>query len=102
MGQGTRAFSQTSKKTVQLGRLPIQNHKLARSLRAPLAIIGIAVADIYHLEMEAFKDMTDVWVIVDADHHPALAPPQKLSHLAVISKSKATPYPCVCQYGGSM
>jgi len=65
-------------------RFPVRYHQLASNFSLTLALVCVAVANIQALEVEAVEGAPDVRVIVDADHHPALAPTHEVGHALVL------------------
>src|SRR5450830_1591039 len=53
-----------------------------------MPLIGRRVPNIQHLEVEALEHTPNVRMIVDADHHPALAAPHEVGHPLVVLKRK--------------
>ena len=49
-----------------------------------MPLIGIAVPDVQRLKMKAIEHSPDIWVIVDADHHLALAAAHEVSHPLIV------------------
>lgn len=76
--------SAASEQLPQASRLPIHDHQLAGHFRLALALVRIGVANIQVLEMEAVEGTPDIWVVVDADHHLALAPSHEVGHPLVL------------------
>jgi len=64
--------------------MPVHDYQLAGYLRLTLTVVRVAVADIQTLEVEPLKRSADVWMIVDADHHPTLAPAHEVGHALVL------------------
>lgn len=57
-----------------------------------------AIADIQRLKPTPFKHSPDIRVIVDANHHFALACPNEVGNSLVFIKAKLGPVPLVFQY----
>ena len=51
-------------------------------------MVRVAVADVQGFEVEAFKHAADVWMVVDADHHLALAATHEVGHPLVVLERK--------------
>ncbi|MNJ56331.1 hypothetical protein D3C77_518700 [compost metagenome] len=58
-----------------------------------MALVGVAVTNVQVLEMKAFESTSDIQVVVDADHHLALAAPHKLSHALVVLEGEIASIP---------
>ena len=67
---------------------PIHDDQLAGHLRLSVPLVRGAVTDIQALEVEAIKGAPDVRMVIDADHHLALAPPHEVGHAFVLLKRK--------------
>ena len=63
---------------------PIHNDQLAGHLRLGLPQVRVAIADIQALEVKAVEGTSDVRVIVDADHNPALAAAHEIGNALVL------------------
>ena len=53
-----------------------------------MPLVRVAVADVQGFEAEAFKHAADVWMVVDADHHLALAATHEVGHPLVVLDRK--------------
>lgn len=70
--------------TAEGGRLPVHDHQLASDLGRALSLVGVAVADIQALHMEAFEHPADIWMVIDADHYLPLAAAHEVGHPLVL------------------
>ena len=94
----------------QRGWVPVHDNQFAGHLCLGLPLIGVAVADVQALEVEAVEDTPDVRVVVNADHHLALTPAHEIGHTFVllegsprfVHKAEATAGLAgrVCGFGG--
>lgn len=82
------------KQTTKLSRRPIHDDQLTRHVGAALSLVGRGVPDIQRFEVEAFENTPDVRVVVDADHHPALAAPHEHGHLLVVLEGEVDTVTC--------
>ena len=71
--------------------MPVHDHKLASYFGLALPLVRVAVADIQTLEVETRKHSTDVWMVIDADHHPTLAAPHEVGHALVFLEREIKP-----------
>lgn len=65
-------------------RLPIHDHQLATDFGFPLPLVGRSVANVQRLKVNPLEHPADVRVIIDADHHLALAAPHEVGHSLVV------------------
>lgn len=80
-----------SEQTTKRGWLPVHDHQLAGHLGLTLPLVRVGVANIQVLEVEAVEGAPDVRVIVDADHHLALATAHEVGHALVLLEGKVHP-----------
>ena len=73
-----------SKQVAQTTRKPVHDDQLSCFFRPTDMHVGVTVADIQALIMEATEHSSNIRLIIDTDHHPALASPHKLSHALVL------------------
>lgn len=71
-------------KPAKRGGLPVHNYQLACRVGCTAVLVGAGVANVQTLHMEASKRLTNIRVVVDAHHHPALAAPHKVGHGQVL------------------
>lgn len=69
-------------------RLPIHYNQLSAQFDLTLPLVGIAVADIQGLKVKALEHSTNIWMVIDADHHLAFAAPHEVGHPLVILERK--------------
>lgn len=89
-------------KITLLGPLDSNSESLAhrRHLLCPAA--GCCVADVQTLKVETSEHPPDVRVVIDADHHPALAAPHEVGHALVLLEREVDSIAGGLPVGGSM
>lgn len=60
--------------------MPICDDQLTGDISLALALVCVAVADLQAFDVEAVEGSPDVRVVVDADHHLALAAAHEVGH----------------------
>ncbi|MCY1464285.1 hypothetical protein D9M71_822870 [compost metagenome] len=56
-----------------------------------MPLVSVAIANVQRLKVKAIKHPSDVWMVVDANHHLALAATHEIGHPLVVLERKIHP-----------